>query len=46
MMRQWEDQVAVVEREDEALPIGAPIEESSGTAPTEESSVPAPSEEG
>ena len=45
MMRQWEDQVAVVEREDEALPIGAPIEESSGTAPTEESSGPAPTEE-
>ncbi len=35
MMRQWEFQIAVVEHEDEALPVGAPVEESSGPTPSE-----------
>ena len=37
MMRQWEGQVAVVEQEDEPLPIGAPVEESSDPAASDES---------
>ena len=30
MMRQWEGQIAVVESEDEALPIGAPADSGDG----------------
>jgi putative two-component system response regulator len=37
MMRQWEGQIAVVEQEDEALPIGVPVGESSGSAPSDDS---------
>ena len=33
MMRQWEDQVAEVHQEDEALPVGAPVEPTNGDGP-------------
>ena len=33
MMRQWEDQIAVVHQEDEALPVGAPVEPTNGDGP-------------
>jgi HD-GYP domain-containing protein (c-di-GMP phosphodiesterase class II) len=33
MMRQWESQIAVVHQEDDALPIGAPVEPAKGGGP-------------